>query len=72
MMKNVEKIIQDYIEAVASVEGQESASATKVEIRGQDAIFVKRPHEQMGQVVTVGRLQLMTRYMQDHLTRKAA
>ncbi|HKI60817.1 MAG TPA: hypothetical protein VKA31_00850 [Mariprofundaceae bacterium] len=71
-MKNAEKVIKDYIEAIASSEGREAASATSVEIRGEDAIFVKRPHEQTGQVVTVGRLRLMVHYMQDHLTRKAA
>jgi len=71
-MKHAENIINDYLKAITEVEGEASASATTVEIRGADAIFVKRPNEQAGQVVTPGRLKLMTQYMRDHLTRKAA
>jgi len=71
-MKQAEKTIDEYLQAIAKIEGQESASATSVEIRGVDAIFVRRPHEQTGQIVSISRLRLMTRYMLDHLTRKAA
>ena len=71
-MKNVEKLVNEYREAIAREEGEQVASVTIIEIRGEDAIFVKRPHEQTGQVVTVGRLKLMIQYEKDHLTRHAA
>ncbi len=71
-MKKTERLIDAYLEAVAEVEGRQAAVATMVEARGDDAIFVRRPHEQTGRIVTAGRLQLMTRYVREHLTRRAA
>lgn len=71
-MKNVEKLIQEYRDAIAQEEGEQSAADTVIEVRGPDAIFVRRPHEQTGQVVTAGRLKLMIQYMRNHLTRHAA
>ena len=65
-MSGIEMRIDAYLNAVEKKGGAAARQHTVVEPRGRTQVFVKRPNEDYGQVVDIGRLDMMTEYLQKH------
>lgn len=65
-MNAVEQRMQQYLEAVEQVEGPAVRNQTIIEDRGGSYVFLKRPDDEIGQLITVGYLEIMAENMRIH------
>jgi len=56
----IEKTISEYLDAVARRHGEEVRRGTTIKHCGGSQVVLKAPNESQGQLVSVGRLRLMT------------
>lgn len=65
-MNAVEQRMQRYLEAVEQAEGAAVRQQTIIEDRGGSEVFLKRPDEKTGQLISIGYLEIMTENLRIH------
>ncbi|EAU53459.1 hypothetical protein [Mariprofundus ferrooxydans] len=64
-MAFIEEQIEQFLDAIDQVYGEEYRNSMIVESRGNRQILVKHPEHQEGNLVTLGTLELMTKSLLD-------
>ncbi|HXH71946.1 MAG TPA: hypothetical protein VNI58_03940 [Mariprofundaceae bacterium] len=65
-MNAVEQRIHQYLDAVEKAQGAAVRRQTIVEDRGGSHVFLKRPDDEFGQLISIGHLEIMTDNMSVH------